>query len=689
MSAPGVVLYNHVTGTREPTSRRRGEVTIAMPDSAETSTAPVVSWWAGTILLIGAALHATMILEAKPLQSANDRSRWCTVWSLLERNTYQIDAIRQVPGWDTIDLIYDDGHFYSTKPPILATWVTGVVWGVTRVTRWDLLKDTQSVASVTLLIVNGLPLLLSWFLWARLLEGTVRSAWGQAVLLAIGVFATLLTPFAVTLNNHSVGAAGAMLTVYFLWKILHREPLQFMDFLACGFGAGWTCAHELPAALLGIASFLLCLSRSFRLTLLAYAPAAVIPLAAFLFTNWLATGTLQPAYASYGTEKYRFVMEGVPSYWLEPKGVDLNVDSIPVYIFHCFLGHHGIFSLTPVWLLLFPGWVLGIRSLFRSGERWAALPVLSGVSLLMTVIVLAFYLSRTENYNYGGNSCGLRWALWLTPFWLVSLIPVFSAWSDRRWLHGLLIPLFAVSAFSAWSRVDNPWRQPWIFTWMEARELIDFRDKRPPLPHPLWTWIAALPDARDGHPRWMEFVNASSPTGVCRMRISVSTPVPDQPAQVEVTVTRTCGDEPPTQVCRVLVDREKLAAGTRPAECIRWTDASVTPQQQQADLAFLRGLPLVKGYEPGVVRYRKTLLRTDAFRCQHAFATVVADAPVGGRKWRHQCHVMLCEELPLGMAEVEFIVTDVATGLQLHQERWQAAACEPPPLPQAQWSPRP
>src|SRR5262245_13046620 len=96
-------------------------------------------WVAFCVLLAGVAVHGTMMLIARPLLSANDRSRWCTVWSLVERGTYRIDEIRQKPGWDTIDLVYDDGHFYSTKPPILATWVAGIVWCIGRMTGWTLL----------------------------------------------------------------------------------------------------------------------------------------------------------------------------------------------------------------------------------------------------------------------------------------------------------------------------------------------------------------------------------------------------------------------------------------------------------------------------------------------------------------------------------------------------------------------
>ncbi len=674
-------------------------------------------WLAGCVLLVGLALHGTMILIARPLLSANDRSRWCTVWSLVERQTYRIDEIRQKPGWDTIDLVYDDGHFYSTKPPILATWVAGIVWCLGRVTGWTLLKDTQAMTTTTQLIANGIPLLVSWMLLARLLRQTMTSDWGRALLLIVGVFGTLLTPFAVTLNNHTIAAAGAMVTVYALWKILHfspsggREPpesgvsstaasiqradaprsedgqVSWCDFALCGFAAGWTCAHELPAAPLGVATFLLCLWRDPKKTLLGYVPAAAFPLAFFFITNWLATGGLKPAYADYGTEKYRFMIEGVPSYWLEPKGIDRNVDKPLVYVLHCLVGHHGLFSLTPVWLLLIPAWVMSGLALRASGIRKAQ-AIIAAVSLLLTVVVLAFYFSRIENYNYGGVSCGLRWALWLTPLWIVTLIPVFDRCADSRGFRWLFVPLFLVSAFSAWSRVDNPWRHPWLYTWMESRRWIDYSEPRRELPHDLWTWIAAVPDCRDGAERWTEFTGAASlleSRGPARMRLTAS-PANDL---VALQITKSRGGEETETVLQVEVNREKLLAGAKPSEFLRWPNPEITAAQQQADLAFLRGLPQLRQFSPGVIRYRKLPLRTDAFRCQHAFAQVDVDAPAGGRKWRYRCDAWLCEELPFGVAEVEFQVHDLASGLMLHQERWQASACEPPPLPHAQWSPLP
>jgi hypothetical protein len=544
----------------------------------------------------------------------------------------------------------------------------------------------------------------------------MQNAWGQTFLLSTAVFATLLTPFSVTLNNHTIAAAGAMFTLSALWKIIswpsadrnapesvvsqpsastqganasrwERNSPHPVWFAICGFFAGWTCAHELPAALLGVATFFLACRQSLVKTLVAYVPAALIPLAFFFVTNWIASGTIKPAYADYGTEKYRFVVDGVPSYWMEPKGIDRNVDSTPVYLFHCLIGHHGIFSLTPIWLLLIPAWFASMkapRSFAPSAHLPAALRQLSWLSLVLTLVVLGFYFSRTENYNYGGNTSGLRWALWLVPFWLVTLIPIVDAWSEAKAFRLAVVPLFLVSAYSAWSRVENPWRQPWIFEWMEARGWIDFSEPRPPLAHPLWTWIAAVPDVSDGRPRWMEFVNASAAYGGCRMRLE-AVPSRDNTNHVLLTATRRCDQGEPQTICRVEIDRTAFLHGSSPSEFLRWPDAGVSEDRRRAESSFLSGLPVLQTFRPGVIRYRKTPLRRDAFRCQHA----LAQARLDQERRQYRCDIWLCEELPFGLAEVEFQVFDAATGLLLRQERWQAAASEPPPPPQAQWSPAP
>ena len=86
-----------------------------------------------------------------------------------------------------------------------------------------------------------------------------------------------------------------------------------------------------------------------------------------------------------------------------------------VYEFHTTLGHRGLLSLTPIWLLTIPGLAIWLKS----GER--DLRILAALIVLLTATCLAFYISRDQiDRNYGGVASGLRWMFWFTPLWLLS-----------------------------------------------------------------------------------------------------------------------------------------------------------------------------------------------------------------------------------------------------------------------------
>ena len=114
-------------------------------------------------------------------------------------------------------------------------------------------------------------------------------------------------------------------------------------------------------------------------------------------------------------------------------GLDRGESSPLVYALHCLVGHHGLFSLTPLWLLSIVGcWLWHSRpghphggsapregSVSRS-ETTTMDRTLALTTALITLIVLAFYLSRPiHDRNYGGGTCCLRWLVWLTPLWLL------------------------------------------------------------------------------------------------------------------------------------------------------------------------------------------------------------------------------------------------------------------------------
>jgi hypothetical protein len=149
------------------------------------------------------------------------------------------------------------------------------------------------------------------------------------------------------------------------------------------------------------------------------------------------------------------------SYWTSGKkqGVDLGERSKLVYAFHAFVGHHGIFSLTPIWILSAIGAVLWLR------RGTTTCQLLALTMILLTLVCLGFYilLRPLEDRNYGGVSCCLRWALWLVPLWILCLVPAGDATAHRPWLRRVAVVLFFVGVLSATYNALNPWSHPWLF----------------------------------------------------------------------------------------------------------------------------------------------------------------------------------------------------------------------------------
>ncbi|MEX2139701.1 MAG: hypothetical protein WD894_10595 [Pirellulales bacterium] len=148
----------------------------------------------------------------------------------------------------------------------------------------------------------------------------------------------------------------------------------------------------------------------------------------------------------------------IQSYWRTPAGIDKGEPDLGKYTFHALIGHHGIFSLTPVWLLIVPGVVLLARQ--RSGYGYPALATLIAI---ITIICVTFYILRPPlDRNYGGMTSGFRWVFWLAPLWLLAALPAADWLSARRWGRGLAYGLLAVSVISVVYPTWNPWTFPWL-----------------------------------------------------------------------------------------------------------------------------------------------------------------------------------------------------------------------------------
>jgi hypothetical protein len=148
------------------------------------------------------------------------------------------------------------------------------------------------------------------------------------------------------------------------------------------------------------------------------------------------------------------------TYWRDGarRGVDRGEPSRLVYLFQMTLGHHGIFSLTPIWLLMPVGLIFGLN--FGPADfRRLALAI-----LVATLVCVLFYVGRPlVDRNYGGVSICFRWLLWFAPLWLLVCAPVMQTISEhprrRLWLNALL----AISVFSMATSLHSPWQSPWLY----------------------------------------------------------------------------------------------------------------------------------------------------------------------------------------------------------------------------------
>ncbi|HEV3301441.1 MAG TPA: hypothetical protein VG055_17445 [Planctomycetaceae bacterium] len=615
------------------------------------------------IFAVTLGVLSAAVWRVKPLLSANDRSRWCTVWSLVERGTYQIDEIDAVPGWSTIDKVRQGGHYYSSKPPVLSTIVAGAYWVVRAVTGWSLNSRPEESMRLILFLVNVLPMLAGLLVIMGLVERYAQSDFARLFVVGAFAFSTFLTTFSVTLNNHTVAGLAVLAALYPSCRILADGSLRPVHFACAGFFAVFAAVNELPAAAFAAAVAVLLLWRSPSRAFLWALPAAIVPLAFFFVTTWLATGSWKPFYADYGTEKYKYVVDGVPSYWMHPAGLDANHESPLVYLFHCTLGHHGIVSLSPIFLLALAAWIVP-----RLSRGWSLRPAL-WASAAITVVVLAFYLTRTENYNYGGNTSGLRWTFWLIPMWLVSMIPALDALASRGLLRTLALALLAVSTYSAWYPIENPWQHPWLFQVLDRWRWIDYRHPVEPFSRPVVTFFPLLPESDHD---WIDLEGLEPNGEPLHLRLNMGGFKVEQGRRLQSLSATWKAGRKRTRTLGFLIDAAAFNAGEPPATSV--IAASVAGEtKEQADI-FLLGLPVVRPYRRENLRYLKTPLRQDAFACRKAAAQVAVDDPKSGRTYVHRIEVWLTAAVPFGVLQFEQTVRDDETDELISARRLTAVA---------------
>jgi len=422
-----------------------------------------------------------------------------------------IDKVaRKFPGPDGKEEL----KFYSSKPPLLPTVAAGVVKGMQYVgkamhvlgpsfhhlggpiTKEDRGKPTVGNSSIyfkpTMMLFNLVPFLIFLGMYRRHLDRETSTDFAWYVCIIVAALGSLSTGYLTTFNNHSIAAHFAGMTLLLLWPIWHDGRRDAWRFALAGLCAGWTAANELPAAAFALACLVFSLSRAFLSAFVFFLPPFVLVVWAFFYTNEQSFGSKIPAYLQ--PEMYDYP----DSYWRksdksaidalstpredgtyvegprvageftrniksfikpEAEGVTAKPSGLfvsPRYLMHMTFGHHGLFSMTPIWIFAF----IGLFAALFEDRGWR---LLSAWMLFVIVLVtFAFYWMVNTERNYGGFCHGMRWLLWLTPIWLLYLPRMLDALSNSRFGRMLVWIAVGISIFS----VADTWPNPWHYSWL-------------------------------------------------------------------------------------------------------------------------------------------------------------------------------------------------------------------------------
>lgn len=249
--------------------------------------------------------------------SANDRSRWCTVASLVEEHTFAIDgpiSIRSEDGkrrpWNTIDKVRHVGsdgqlHYYSSKPTLLVTMVAGVYGVVHHTTGLTMTEQPIYVPRLLLMLIN-LPVLAVFLVtMALIVELIGASDYARRMGVAAACFGTMMVPFAISLNNHLFAAAATSLTLWLYLRAADKMSDSFSGityhpklapWVVAGASAAFAVACELPALCM-LALWAVLFGWMNPRSIPGFALGASVVLIGIFATNVWAHGSLRTPYA--------------------------------------------------------------------------------------------------------------------------------------------------------------------------------------------------------------------------------------------------------------------------------------------------------------------------------------------------------------------------------------------------------
>ena len=372
------------------------------------------------VLLVGAWVS---LVQAS---GANQAAHYALVRAL-DEGTPVIDRWR----FETPDVSWYDGHYYSVKAPGLALgtlpWYaaldgTGVADAAQRAGERAAAREEAEQPGRRAAAVRAQRAVV-WLLqlWAVILPAAamllivravaerVAPGTGTAVAVLLGL-GTLVLPYATMLYAHVPAAALVAGAFALLWRERERAPRPAIVALA-GLLAGLAALVEYPSALAGAVVGLYALSHPRARAIprgLAYAGGVLAGIAPLALYNLWAFGSV--THLSYDDAVAVEGASGHDELGLNDAGLFGVELPSPAFAADLLLAPKGLFALTPVVLAA----LWGVVALYRGGRRAEALTI-GGVALATFLYNAGYYLP------YGGDVPGPRFLLVALPFVAIGL----------------------------------------------------------------------------------------------------------------------------------------------------------------------------------------------------------------------------------------------------------------------------
>lgn len=411
-------------------------------------------WWARALILAVLLLNLGLVLlfARRTSSSANTDSRLATIECLAHYGTFHIDRSRYV---GTIDKVWLNGHFLSTKPPLLSAGAALAYRLFAERTGRTFANDEAGCIYFVSVLTGVLPhmLLLLYFLF------TLRLFVSRPEALALGFLALgvsyLGIGYATGISNQVPAALSVMGAFYHAFRT-RQSGAAIHHWMLAGLWVGLIPALDVVLAPFAVGFMVYLLAGNWRRTLALALPCSMVPVVSHLVLTHAITGSILPVYGR------RELYDYPGSFWkplldakgkptpevLKQMGLEGARDPRLVYAFHVVFGHHGFLSMTPVLALGLWQAVLCVRK--RCGRLPEALLLLACSSILGIAII-------SQTRNYGGVCVGLRWMVGAMPLFFLFA----AAWLDRRSSRAAMILFLLLTfagSFHAWDALQDPWK---------------------------------------------------------------------------------------------------------------------------------------------------------------------------------------------------------------------------------------